>query len=523
MQAYCEQDVEVNHTILRHIEAKNYSTRALDLEMDFATIIARQEQHGFAFDVNAAVKLQGVLQRRRDELKARLQETFAPRVIPMKTPAYWKGDVVELGTPYDSGWSTQQFATKAAALKAGARNIVKGPPRTKTIPFNPGSRLQIAERLSELHGWTPTEFTEDGQAKVDDVILGSLPYPEAKLLAEYLMVEKRIGQLAEGDEAWLKLERNGRIHGKVNTGGAVTGRCTHSNPNVAQVPSCGTKEDPVPYGPDCRSLFVASPGFVLVGCDAEGLELRGLSHFMAFYDGGAYGQAVVDGKKELGTDAHTLNQKAAGLSSRDVAKTFIYAFIYGAGDNKLGLITGVTPEEVRDFQVRYKSKWRMVAEREARQGFPSDPLSVARTLKGGMLRSKFLAGLPALRQLIDAVKTRAKESNRWIRGIDGRLLCVRSLHSCLNTLIQSAGAVVMKQALVFLYRDCLDRGWVWGRDFAFVANIHDEYQAEVRPEIAQDYRRLAAAAITRAGEAFGFRCRLDGSASEPGANWRDTH
>lgn len=519
MQDYCEQDVEVNDTLLQMILAKNYSQRALDLEMRFAGLMSLQERHGFAFNVEAAKTLYAALQNRREMLRETLQLVFPTEIETMKTPAYYEGEVgVSLGTPYDS-WevTVKQFSTKVAAQKAKANNIRPGPMRTKEIPFNPGSRLMIGNRL-RLLGWSPTEFTADGQATIDDEILQTLPYPEAKLLAEYLMVEKRIGQLAEGEQAWLRVERNGRIHGKVNTGGAVTGRCTHSNPNVAQVPKA---EAEVPYGAECRSLFISSPLRVLVGCDAEGLELRGLSHFMAHYDNGAYALTVLNGKKEDKTDIHSVNQRAAELPSRDVAKTFIYAFIYGAGDEKLGLIVGVAKEEVDVLRSQHPSAWRQAITRLQRSGRKADPLTIARIVKGGVLRAKFLKGLPALGSLIAAVKDRARAS-KFIKGIDGRLLHVRSLHSCLNTLIQSAGAVVMKQALILMYDACIARGWQWGNDFAFVANIHDEFQSEVRPEIDEEFRVMAERSITLAGESFGFRCRLDGSAGI-GMNWKETH
>ena len=190
----------------------------------------------------------------------------------------------------------------------------------KEIPFNPGSRKQIAERLMGLGYELPTE--NDGVSyKVDESVLRGIDHPIAEDLLSYLLVQKRLGQLAEGQQAWLKLQKNGVIHGSVNTNGAVTGRCTHSNPNVAQVPSVRAE-----YGSECRELFTVRNGYKLVGCDASGLELRMLAHYMAFYDRGQYAKIVTEG------DVHTVNQQAAGLETRDQAKTFIYALLYGAGD-----------------------------------------------------------------------------------------------------------------------------------------------------------------------------------------------
>lgn len=163
-------------------------------------------------------------------------------------------------------------------------------------------------------------------------MLASLPFPECKPLVDYLELLKIIGMLAEGKNGWLKLVGpDGRIHGRVITNGAVTGRCTHNSPNLAQIPARGQ------YGKHCRALFAAPPGQVMVGADASGLELRMLAHYLAAYDGGAYAKVLLEG------DIHTANQHAAGLETRDNAKTFIYAFLYGAGDEKLGSIVAPSP------------------------------------------------------------------------------------------------------------------------------------------------------------------------------------
>lgn len=289
MDDYCAQDCEVTLKWIEKIEAKNYSAECLELEHRVAQIIKQQELNGFAFDVPAAEKLYADLQKEKLRLEQELQVIFPP----------W--EVV-----------TKEFIAKVGNKKLGRvkgeKVVVK-----KDVIFNPGSRDHIADRLQKLRGWRPVEFTDNGKPKVDEEILSGLPYPEAKLLSEYLTVAKRLGQLGDGKEGWLKAVRNGRIHGQVNTNGAVTGRMTHSKPNVAQA----DKWKPM------RSLWVAPPGKVLVGCDAEGLELRMLGHYMAAYDGGAYARTVVEGKKEDGTDVHTVNQRAAGLNNRDSSKTFI--------------------------------------------------------------------------------------------------------------------------------------------------------------------------------------------------------
>jgi len=450
MQAYCEQDVEVTDALWKRIAAKEPAPRAVTLETWFAYIIAKQERFGYTFDRDKAVKLYMTLLEKRQEIDRELKKFFGS----------W---YVSLGT----------FTPKANNSKAG---YTKGAPFTKLklVEFNPSSRQQIANRLIKLYGWKPQAFTESGQPQVDEDILADLPYPPCKLLAERFMLEKRIGQLAEGDNAWLKLERNGRIHGSVNTIGAVTGRCTHSYPNVAQVPSVRA-----PYGAECRELFCAPPGMTQVGADASGLELRCLAHYMARYDGGAYAQLLLTG------DVHTANQQAAGLPTRDNAKTFIYAFLYGAGDEKIGQIVGKGAKE------------------------------------GKRLKESFLKKTPALKRLKDAVAFKVKQHG-FLTGIDGRKLKVRSEHAALNTLLQSAGALLVKQATVNLYQELTRRGYVWGTDWAMVAHVHDEYQLHVRTELAEEVSKVAVWSFQQAGRDFDWRCPLDGEA-KLGANWKECH
>jgi DNA polymerase I-like protein with 3'-5' exonuclease and polymerase domains len=202
------------------------------------------------------------------------------------------------------------------------------------MEFNPGSRNHIAYWLKRKYNWEPLVYTDSGEPQLDEDVLKSLPYPEASFLLEYFLVDKRLGQIAEGEQAWLKcVDADGRIHGYINGNGAVTSRMSHSKPNLAQVPRVGS-----PYGQECRSLFTAQFGWNLVGIDASGLELRMLAHYLARYDGGEYVKAILEG------DIHSFNMNALGLTDRNKSKTFIYAWLYGAGDEKLGLITDTGPK-----------------------------------------------------------------------------------------------------------------------------------------------------------------------------------
>lgn len=451
MDDYCVQDIRVTCKLWDKLKAQGFSEESIRLEHDVAPILARQKAHGFLFDKEKARVLEGRLAARRAELVDQLHVVFPP----------WEVKAGVLIPKRDNK----------------AKGYVKGVPfqKTKIVTFNPGSRQHIADRLTKLYGWKPKEFTDSGQPKVDETTLLGLNYPEAPLLIEFLTVEKRLGQLSEGKQAWFKsVKEDGRIHGSVTQNGAVTGRMTHSSPNMAQVPSSGS-----PYGPECRELFCVSKGKKQVGADASGLELRCLAHFMGRWDHGDYAKVILEG------DVHTTNQCAAGLSTRNQAKTFIYAFLYGAGDEKIGSIVG-------------KGK-----------------------KAGAELKAKFLAGLPALDKLIQAIKKAVREKG-YLIGLDGRKLHVRSDHAALNTLLQSAGAIVMKKALVLLDKRLQEMGLVPGIDYEFVANIHDEFQMEVSEEHADAVGAAATDAIFCAGEHFGFRCPLAGE-YKTGNNWHDTH
>lgn len=527
MHAYCIQDVRVEDTLLKHIEKQGYSEQAIELEHRFCSIITLMEQRGFAFNVEAAAALYAKLAARRAQLRAELQLSFPPDQEEMKVADHWLGP------------DGQRFATKkdAKLSKVPEKLLVRGPNRIKLHEFNPSSRVQVADRLKRL-GWKPARFTDSGQPKIDDEVLeeASRTYPAAKPLAEFFLLEKRIGQLAEGDKAWLKLERNGRIHCEVNTNGAVTGRCGHSNPNIAQVPRVGS-----PYGEECRALFRPSPGFVLVGADASGLELRCLAHYLARDggDGGKYAAIVVDG------DVHTANQETFGLPpgkpGRNRAKTGIYGRIYGAGDEKLGFSLEQLDEVHETAAQKLTIPWWVIRRwakelhlvPETWSGRPNDKLTakvmaempperVANTRRGMYARQRIEDRIEGYKTLIDLV-IRTVKGRGYLRGLDGRRLRIRSEHAALNTLLQSAGALLVKMATVIWY-DILtkEHGLLWGKDFALVAHVHDEIQAESLPEHADLVGRAFVEAIGRAQKLWSFMCPLTGE-YKVGDSWAATH
>ena len=447
MQDYCELDVEVNYKLFQLIEKQNYSKQAIQLEHEFARCIIQQEAHGFHFDVASAKKLYTSLAKRRLELEKSLVSAF---------PNWQK----YIGT----------FVPKRDNKTLGYKKGV-GIKRYKEITFNPNSRDHIADRLMNK-GWKPEQYTPDGKPKVDESVLSTLPYPEAKILAEHFLIQKRIGQLAEGANAWLKLEQDGKIYGQVITNGANTGRCTHQKPNVAQTPSVG-----VPYGKECRSLFTVPDGFSLVGADASGLELRCLAHYIGAFDDGHFTKQLLDG------DIHTYNQKQIGLPTRDLAKRVIYGCIYGIGDTRLGAVVGKNSQE------------------------------------GKRIKQKLFEALPALKQLRDNVIISVR-NKKYLLGLDKRKLIPRSEHSSLNLLIQSCGALILKQATVILHNKLKEKNY--NDDVQMVAHIHDELQLQCKSSIADAVGKIARQSIIDAGVYFNLRCPLD-AAYKIGNSWAETH
>jgi DNA polymerase I-like protein with 3'-5' exonuclease and polymerase domains len=450
MEDYCVQDCLVTEKLYKHLMSKNPSEASVSLEHSLQWITADMETQGFYFDQEKAADLHTKLIARKLDLAAELQKAFPP----------WEVKAAPV-------------ISKSTNSKTGR---VKGQPYVKVTitEFNPNSRMHIADRLKTIHGWQPQEFTPSGQAKVDDSVIAKLDYPEAKLLAEYLVIDKRLGQLSDGNQAWLKKvnTNDSKIHGSIRNNGAVTGRATHSHPNLAQVPSSSA-----PFGSECRGLFSVPVGKSLVGADLSGLELRCRAHYMGQYDSGKYARQLLEG------DVHTVNQEAAGLNDRSQAKRFIYAFLYGAGAEKIGEVVGGSKKE------------------------------------GAMLKRRFLAKTPALKKLINNVTAYA-EKHGYVPGLDGRLLKIRSPHAALNTLLQSAGALISKQAIILFKQLLTDNGYQ--NKAHLVAWVHDEIQVETDKEIADEIGKLAVKSFEMAGEHFKFRCPITGE-FQVGSNWSETH
>jgi DNA polymerase I-like protein with 3'-5' exonuclease and polymerase domains len=477
MDDYCMDDVRATVDIIAFMEERLEDCPiAVEIEMGVAEIITWQERVGIQFNEEAANELASTLYVRLHELEGEARKAFAP---------FYQRD-------------GKVFIPKRDNAKLG---YVKGAPvqKLKLVDFNPGSRQQIENRLRWKYDWEPTELTDKGRAKIDDEVLSALPFPETQAIGEYMMVQKRLSQLAEGKQAWLKaVKKDGRIYGRVDQLGTGTGRMSHFGPNLAQVPKSGK-----PYGAECRALFTADPDRAIVGCDADALELRILAHFLARYDRGEYVATVLDGSKANGTDMHSRNRIAVGLDKRETAKRWFYAFIYGAGDFKLGTIV--------------LSEWDAEKLAKFYKAFPPGNKRRRKIVAiGKRSRSSLLSELPAFGKLVAGVHKAAERG--YLRGIDGRKVPVRSKHSALNFLCQGAGALVMKRALIIMF----DQFEEAGLDVLPLLNVHDEVQLSVKPEEADDVGRIAAQSIADAGEAFSLRCPLAGD-YDVGPTWAETH
>jgi DNA polymerase I len=425
---YCIRDVEVTEAVHQNLMQNMtcFSPNCIELEHKVQASVQQQEINGWTLDQPLARDLCATFKERMNEIEEELQQKFPPIV--------------------HERWSE----------KTGKQL------KDKVEVFNVGSRQQIAKRLSSL-GVRFDKVTEKGNPIVDEAVLETIDLPEAKVVSEYLMLQKRYAQV----NSWLEhVKEDGRVHGRVISNGAVTGRMTHQSPNMAQVPASHS-----PYGHECRSCWTVPEGKKLVGFDASGLELRMLAHYMKDED---YTNEIING------DIHTANQRLAGLESRNQAKTFIYALLYGAGDEKLGSVAGG-----------------------------------GRTT-GKKLRESFLNNLPSFAALKDRVSNAS--SRGYLTGLDGRRLQVRSEHSALNTLLQAAGAIVMKKALVILD----DYAKQWKLDYKIIGNIHDEVQSEVAEKDAEKFGWLAVECLKAAGLEFNLRCPLDGE-YKVGTTWADTH
>ena len=448
MENYCEQDVHVCETLFKQYfeEAVVKYDSAIQLEHDLAAIMAHQEQAGWPFDVVKAQKLESTLRTEMDQLADQMRETF----------------------PYvDGGNMTPKRNNKTKGYYEGAEF-------TKLKEFNPTSRFHIAWAFATWRGWKPDQFTDTGNPKIDEGVLQSIDTEEARTFARILELQKALGQLSDGANAWLKMVTpEGRIH-HVCQLATNTGRNAHSRPNLGQTSS----------DPRCRELFGPGHGMRQVGADASGLELRMLGHYLSRFDGGAFADVVVNG------DIHQQNADRVGCTRKEV-KTLTYAFIYGASDRKIGasLDKSLNEEDAKEL--------------------------------GKKIRAKFLKAIPGLEDLLKAVNKRAQTD--VLKGLDGRPIKLQGKkHAALNYLLQSAGAIVCKRWNVIAYQQFQQLNYTWGIDYQWLGWIHDEIQLAVQPHLVHDAKFQLEWAIVQAGEYYDLKVPLASEAKE-GASWADCH
>ena len=459
MLDYCIQDVNVTNKLFQIFQKQTIAESTLYLEHIFAQAIERQIRSGFPFDVDQCLDFVDGLELRKGQIETKLKELFPP--IEHK----------------------EVFIPKVNNAKRG---YIKGEPfeKIRIEEFNPGSRQQIVDRLKKKYNWIPRSTTEKGNPILNDDVLEKLPYPEAKPLSEYMLLNKRLGQIKDGRNAWLKLvSSDGYIHGDVITNGCITGRCSHRNPNTGQIPAVYS-----PYGKECRSLFHAPDGWTLMGSDAKALELRCLAGYLAIWDQGDYANMVIDDS----IDIHTYNQEQFNVPTRDISKRLLYAVLYGSGNVKAGSI--VDPNE-------------------------KDPERL-KTLGRNAIQS-FMSGVPALKKLKTSLAQTLTLRGHLI-GLDRRPLYCRSDFKALNVLLQGAGAVLMKQVVINIHNALTANGLKYGEDWHQHAMIHDEVQMSCRPELVGMIQPLVLQAYEDAGNFFQFRCKIEGDV-KTGYNWSDTH
>ena len=430
MVEYCRQDVALTDdlygVLMAGLNEWKDPSQAIKIEHDIAVICKKQEENGFKLDIPSASILKATLSDRMGVLEDTVQAVFPPIV--------------------EERWSE----------KTGKQL------KDKVTVFNLASRKQIGERLMNL-GWKPSKHTEKGQPIVDEGTLDSVDIPEAQMIAEYLMIQKRVAMI----DSWLKHvdEKTSRVHGGIITNGAVTGRMTHRSPNMGQVPSVNK-----PYGQEIRSLWTVDNGNVLVGTDLAGIELRCLAHYMQDDE---WTEELLNG------DIHQKNADAAGIT-RPQAKTLIYATLYGAGPSKVGSIVGGGAKE------------------------------------GNEILHRFYSNTPKLRILMEKVAKVA--SKGYVPGLDGRRILVRSEHAALNSLLQGCGAIVAKQWCIEAHKTLRQQGLPVQQ----VAFVHDEIQVEAEEKHGEQVAQIMCDAASQAGITLGFRCPVDAE-SKIGQNWFDTH
>jgi hypothetical protein len=444
MQDYCEQDVRVAMALYKFLKVDQWPDEALDMAHEISEVAENIGNAGWTFDEAKAGKLYAELCTRREELDHELQDLFEP-------------------------WEVHETIIPKRNNKT--LGYIEGEPFTKTtvVNFNHNSRRHIEFCLTKKYGWKPSKKTPQGHAIIDDVVLGELDYPEAKKLSELFLIQKRIGQLAEGPQAWMKkVDGDGKLRHRIICPSTRTLRCTHIKPNLSQVPAVR-----LPYGQQCRELFTVPSGYQLVGSDLSGIEIRLFAHFLAAYDGGDYAKVILE------SDIHSYNQKATGLATRDQAKSWLYSTLYGAGDAKVGSLIGKGAKE------------------------------------GKRLKENFISQVPAYGILKNKVEEASEKG--FITSLGGNRIKVNSTHTALNSLLQSASSAISSKWVVLIANEIKKQNL----DVTILGWIHDEVQMAVKGD-PDHVGNIARRCAEEAGKAFEIRLPIEAEYSV-GRTWADTH
>ena len=410
----------------------------ITLEHQVATILTKQEHHGWYFDEQSARELESTLRNELESTQAKLRADF----------------------PYVAG---AVFTPKRDNQRTG---YVKGVSFTRLKDFNPQSRDHIAWILTTHCDWQPSSLTNSGKAVIDETVLKDIGTDIALRFLRVLELTKMLGMISQGVNAWQKLvTTSNRIHHHCSVG-CATHRASHRNPNLSQVPS----------DERFRRLFTASPNMVMVGADLSGIELRMLAHYLARYDGGRYADILLNG------DIHQENADKIGISRRQV-KTVTYAFLYGAGDQKIGT-----------------SFDGSLGETQAKR-------------KGKEIRKAFVNAIEGLSDLLKAVKRAAERG--YVRGLDGRNISVDKGHVALNYLLQGSAAIIAKRWMVLADAQLDSHSHQLGF-------IHDELQYETIPASVNDLKFLLELTAVQAGEYYNLRLPI-AAESKSGKNWAEVH
>lgn len=509
MLDYCVQDVEVLAALYAYLlpKIKKWPVHSR-LEHELSRAISDQVENGVSFDIEAGHEFWDLLTSEQARLLDAIRAVFPPRIETMKTPCYWEvWDTIDGGLMRFPTKGECQSEARKAGWKPKTTSYKAGPLRTKEIPFNPGSDDQVAERLIEMYGWEPVDFTDGGKPSCKAEILAKLDYPGVLLINEWNLIDDRLSILKD----WIKraeTSRDGRIHAGYITIGTPTHRFTHSQPNITAVTKVLVGDDgPVSgyagrYGLESRSLFGPRPGWAQIGADADSLELRMLANRTMPFDGGAYAKIIIDG------DVHTHNLNAIPiLQTRDQAKEVFYAGIYGAGHWKQGHTILNHKSLSREQLLRYGSR---------------SPEQVGRTFKDQLAES-----VPALFKASERCK-RLVESQGYLVALDGRRGPSRSEHSALNLQLQMDGSVICRLAFVLFIRWATAKygppslGIGLPGRWAMLINAHDEMQAESESKIAKEIGEYMAWCYGEAGRRL--KCKIETPGNyKIGANWAECH